>query len=86
MISLTEKLLGIYRESCDIGLNVSLPVSDRNGAETCVFKSVPTGAAVLNAHGRRWRGKGQGGWERHEQREQNGRKAGTECWRKQFKC
>ena len=30
-------------------------------AEICVFKSLPTGIAVLNAHGRCWRG------ERHEQ-------------------
>ena len=67
MISLTEKLWGIYRESRDNGLKVSLTVSVHN-----VFKSVPTGVAVLN--GRRWRGR------RHEycggQHEQHGRRDG----------
>ena len=55
-------------------LNVSLTVSVRNGAETCVVKSVPTGAAVLNDHGCRQHGK------RHERRggqqEQHGRRGG----------
>ena len=42
---------------------VSLTVSVRNGAETCIFKPLPTAAAaVLNYHGRRRRG------EHHEQR------------------
>ena len=73
---LKGKTLG---ESRGIGLNVSLTVSVRNGAETYVFISVPTGAAVLNAHGRRRRAK------RNEQRggggqcEQHGRRG----WRAQ---
>ena len=62
------ELWGIYRESRDNGLNVSLTVSFHNGAETCFFKYAPTGAAVLN--GRRRRGR------RHEQREQHGRRGG----------
>ena len=42
MSTITDKLWGIYRESRDAGLDVSLTVSICNGAETFVFKSVPS--------------------------------------------
>ena len=77
MISLMEKLWEIYRESHDIGLNVSLTVSVRNGAETCVVKSVPTGAAVLNDHGCCQHGK------HHERRGEQCRQHGPSAGRAQ---
>ena len=59
---ISEKLSEIYRESHDIGLNVSLTVSIHNSARTCVFKSMAICAAVLNDHERCRRGR------HHEQR------------------
>ena len=58
----TDKLWGVYRESKDIGLNVSLSVSVCNGTETFVFQSVPShGAAGLQSRGHCHRRRGQGG-------------------------
>ena len=62
MNHITDKLWGLYRESRDIGLNVSLSVSVYNGSETFVFRSLPPhGAASLQSRGRRRGGRGRGG-------------------------
>ena len=61
MSTITDKLWGIYRESRDAGLDVSLTVSICNGAETFVFKSVPSNCvADMGNHGRRKHGRGRG--------------------------
>ena len=61
MSSITDKFWGIYKESKDIGLNVSLTVSICNGEETYVFKSVPShGVTVISNRGRRQHGRGRG--------------------------
>jgi len=61
MSSITDKLWGIYKESKDTGLNVSLTVSICNGAETFVFKSVPSNCVTdISNHGRRNHGRRRG--------------------------
>ena len=62
MNHITDKLWGLYRESRDVGLNVSLSVTVYNGSETFVFRSLPPhGAASLQSRGRRRGGRGRGG-------------------------
>ena len=61
MSTITDKLWGIYRESRDASLDVSLTVSICNGAETFVFESVPSnGVADMGNHGRRKHARGRG--------------------------
>ena len=78
MSTITDKLWGIYRESRDAGLDVSLTVSICNGAETFVFKSVPSnGVADMGNHGRRKHGRGRGRGRRGGRAQRAARSAGA---------
>merc|ERR1712049_59541 len=78
MSTITDKLWGIYRESRDAGLDVSLTVSICNGAETFVFKSVPSNCvADMDNHGRRKHGRGRGRGRRGGRAQRAARSAGA---------
>ena len=78
MSTITDKLWGIYRESRDAGLDVSLTVSICNGAETFVFKSVPSNCvADMGNHGRRKHGRGRGRGRRGGRAQRAARSAGA---------
>ena len=78
MSTITDKLWGIYRESRDAGLDVSLTVSICNGAETFVFKSVPSNCvADMRNHGRRKHGRGRGRGRRGGRAQRAARSAGA---------
>ena len=78
MSTITDKLWGIYRESRDAGLDVSLTVSICNGAETFLFKSVPSNCvADMGNHGRRKHGRGRGRGRRGGRAQRAARSAGA---------
>ena len=78
MSTITDKLWGIYRESRDAGLDVSLTVSICNGAETFVFESVPSnGVADMGNHGRRKHARGRGRGRRGGRAQRAARSAGA---------
>ena len=78
MSTITDKLWGIYRESRDAGLDVSLTVSICNGAETFLFKSVPSNCvADMGNHGRRKHGRGRGRGRRGGRAQRSARSAGA---------